>query len=392
MSSLHQKTAFVEAVYKRDALSFVNEVYADFTQLLGLRRGANETFKDYEARFSAQVGKLNAHGPAASLHESLLGMMLLAGSSVDDAQRIPILSSVGGRESVTLEQDSDSVIAQIKYEDVASVLRQCDRIQASSSASQTGNNTVNSNSASYSSNYRGGSSGGKRRGGSSNGHQRSSRPRMSPQELRNYKLKCFCKSCGKLGHWASDHNNDGTVKDNLPSIEPANGAAPAFPVKNNTHHDTGGAVATQRQDQPKDGNNVIAFCATLYAGSTNAKHGDPTLGPLVDDGAPHSAIGVAELSLLTGIQCKSHQSPLRLDPKPDHLAEYDWWQYGKGSHSSGRRRILGSVNITAISDSGRDVLIRHLVVAGSSQWLIGRNISPERHFALWWKPNFVSAR
>ena len=146
---------------------------------------------------------------------------------------------------------------------------------------------------------------------------------MSPEELRNFKLKCFCKSCGKLGHWASDHNNGGTVKDNLPSIEPANGATPSLSVKKTTLFDAGSALANQRQDLPnaKDVNNVMSFCASLYACSTIADTPNSTSGPIVDDGAPYSALGVAELCFLTGLRCKSPQSPLPLDPKPNSLAD-----------------------------------------------------------------------
>ena len=57
-------------------------------------------------RFSAQVAKLNTHGKVSSLHDSLLEMVLLAGSSVDDSQRIPVLSSMGGPERATMEQNN----------------------------------------------------------------------------------------------------------------------------------------------------------------------------------------------------------------------------------------------------------------------------------------------
>lgn len=76
--------AIVEAVHKSDALSVVNEVYADFKVLLEIHLGANDRFTNYKACFHAQTSKRNAHGKAASLFESLLGMMLLTGSSIND--------------------------------------------------------------------------------------------------------------------------------------------------------------------------------------------------------------------------------------------------------------------------------------------------------------------
>lgn len=51
------------------------------------------------------------------------------------------------------------------------------------------------------------------------------------------------------------------------------------------------------------------------------------------------------------------------------------WQFGIGEHASELRRILGSVVLTAKSKSGRLGRIRHLVVEGYSQQLIGRNVT-----------------
>lgn len=66
---------------------------------------------NYETPFHSQVAKRNSHNRALSFHKSLLAMMLVAGSAADGSQRIPILSSVGRQESVTLDQDSDAVVA-----------------------------------------------------------------------------------------------------------------------------------------------------------------------------------------------------------------------------------------------------------------------------------------
>lgn len=78
--------AIVSTFYKCDAFSVVNEVYKYFTDLLSVLRHVSESFKNFEALFSAQVSNLSAHGTTAYIHESLLAIMLLS-SSLFDASR-----------------------------------------------------------------------------------------------------------------------------------------------------------------------------------------------------------------------------------------------------------------------------------------------------------------
>lgn len=64
-----------------------------------------------------------------------------------------------------------------------------------------------------------------------------------------------------------------------------------------------------------------------------------------------------------------------LDCIPDSISNYKYWNYGTGEHSSEKRLILDSVNLQCKSDQNRSIGIRHIVVQGSSQWDIGRNIT-----------------
>ena len=96
-------------------------------------------------------------------------------------------------------------------------------------------------------------------------------------------------------------------------------------------------------------------------------------GPLLDDGAPYSAIGIVELKLLFKELGKTF--PKRLQKVPEALNGYSHFQYGTGSHASQTRAILGSIVLTAYSDSNRKVDITHIVISGSSQWIIGRNVT-----------------
>lgn len=99
----------------------------------------------------------------------------------------------------------------------------------------------------------------------------------------------------------------------------------------------------------------------------------PAVGPLVDDGAPYSGLGIVELRTLATSLLPDWDG--KLDPVPVQIQSRPYWQYGKGSHASSKRKILGSILLKANSDSGAPVLIRHLVLDGSSQWVIGRNFT-----------------
>lgn len=138
--------AIVVAANERDALSVVNEVYKDFSDVLSTNWEGNESFKNYEACFAAQFSKLPAHGNCASLHELIIGMMLLEGSAIDYPQGIPILSATGSCQSASVNQNAEEILFVITYESVASMIRQCDL--NSSSASST-SSAVKVSNASY---------------------------------------------------------------------------------------------------------------------------------------------------------------------------------------------------------------------------------------------------
>lgn len=57
------------------------------------------------------------------------------------------------------------------------------------------------------------------------------------------------------------------------------------------------------------------------------------------------------------------------------LQEHTHWQYGVGEHASAPCAILSSLKIPAVSDNGRFVLMRHLVLDVSSQLWTGRNFT-----------------
>lgn len=50
-------------------------------------------------------------------------------------------------------------------------------------------------------------------------------------------------------------------------------------------------------------------------------------------------------------------------------------QYASGEHCSTPRRIFGSIVPAACTDSGNDIKLLHFVYDGSSQWVIGKNVT-----------------
>lgn len=45
------------------------------------------------------------------------------------------------------------------------------------------------------------------------------------------------------------------------------------------------------------------------------------------------------------------------------------------THASDKRLIFGSVVLSALSEDGAEISIRHFVIHGSSQWVTGSNIT-----------------
>ena len=333
----------LNAIYQRDALTVVSEAFKAFNQLWNTRFGATESMKNFESRISAQVAKFNSISATTKLPECITALMLLANSAIDDNQRVSVMAANAPSNSCLNGQlSSDEFLAAITYNSVASVIRQCERSTPSTSEEYSltaSAGTMNS---------------------SNNGQQRGNlnRSRPSKAEYEALKMKHPCNMCGKYGHWVRDHNSDGTLPHGTKSVE-------------NKGTVQGSDQNTTTEEKPR----TVSFnMACLVGSSCCTKNGqNVALSPLVDDGAPYSAIGLIELNSLA--RQLNISKPLELDNIPKRLDVHTHWQYGTGEHSSPRRRILGSIVLTAIADSGRKVLITHLVLEGSSQWVIGRNVT-----------------
>ena len=130
--------AIVNAVFKRDGLSVVSDVYTLFNELVMTRRHENESFQNYESRFAARLSKLNSYALSTRLCEALSAFLLLSNAHVDNSQKISILAACNGNSKVKQEEASasastststgktnDDFIKGVFYEDIAGLLRQC---------------------------------------------------------------------------------------------------------------------------------------------------------------------------------------------------------------------------------------------------------------------------
>lgn len=331
--------AIVQALYKRDPLAVVSDVFQDFLTLMNTKRNHTESFKNFESRFQAQVSRLNAHGSEAKLSESLVAFALLANADVDNNQRVSVLANAAPRGStLSSHATTNDYLEAVSYEAIASVLRQCDKMKL-------GNGDSSSRALSSNAAHNASHSGSQQRRPTSQGNG----PRRTPEQLARLKARTKCHKCRKWGHWRYDHKEDGSLKPGVKAFD-----------------------APPQQENSEE--NVLRFnMATLAAKNKNTISVSNQTGPLLDDGAPYSGIGSTELKLIAELVCPEWNG--NLDPIPDSVADRPYWQYGSGEHRSAAKRILGSVLMEARTDQGTNVQIRHLVIDGSSQWVVGRNVT-----------------
>lgn len=187
--------AIVKAVHKRDPLSAVSDVFQDFITLLSTKRGQNESFKNFESRFEAQVSKFNSHSHASKLPEALTAFMLLGNSAVDSSQRVSVLAAASPHETdVPDTATTADFLEAVSYNSVASVLRQCDNVK---NMDKPDTRTALSSNAVTT--------------GSNRNARNRGRRTLSPEQLADLKSRSRCRRCKMIGHWDCDHNPDGRL-------------------------------------------------------------------------------------------------------------------------------------------------------------------------------------
>lgn len=334
----------VNAVYRRDFMSVISEAFDDFSTLLNTRRGQTESLKSFETRFSAAVSKFNSFSSTTKLPQCITALLLLNNAGIEHSQRVSALSAAAPNgASFTAQSTNDEFLSVVTYNQVSGIVKQCEKANRSPPDPLSASN----------------GGGGRRQSGRNIQQRRNHGRKPAIGALK----RMPCHSCGKFGHWKSSHKEDGTLPDSVKSFDSAEEFCASL----------GQSSSNRPEDDKKNGDNsknTVSF--NMARLSQNSVTLDDAVGPLVDDGAEYSALGIVELKLFEELY---RDTNTEMDPIPASLEGVNHWQFGVGEHASESRRILGSVVLTAKSDSGRHVRIRHLVVEGSSQWVIGRNVT-----------------
>lgn len=182
----------VGEIYQKDALTVVSEAYRAFNQLWNTRRGTNETMKNFESRFSAQVAKFNSKSTTTKLPECITALMLLSNSAINDAQRVSVMAAAApSDENLNSQSSNDEFLSAFTYQSVSSVIKQCDKtsLEPNESTSLTA---------------------------SSAGTGRFERNRYKGYSPS---MKYPCDLCGKYGHWKRNHSPDSSLPSHYKSLD-----------------------------------------------------------------------------------------------------------------------------------------------------------------------------
>ena len=294
--------------------------------LLSTKRDSSETCRNFGPPFAASVAKLNTHASNA-LANSLTAFMLLANSNIDSNQKICILAAGTSNHSTLsnlLPLTDQDLLNSVKYEPIASILRQCDKANSSQTPLQANSTTLQ-------------------------------RKKRAPEQIAKLKAQSQCKICNNRENWHTDYNKDGTIKPGINSLKERPEKSLGFSSQNITRK-------------------KAVTCHLAKLSSNKAETSDLEFrGPLLDDGALHSGIGIDELKIMSPYLRKNRNG--NIEPLPASIVDRTHWQYRTGSHARDPRKMLVSVMLTDTLADGTEVDVGHVVIEGSSQWVTGRNVT-----------------
>ena len=255
-----------ENIDQRDALTVVSEAYQTFIQLYNTLRSSNETIKNFESRFSAQVAKLNCISSTNKLPECITALMLLSNSAINDSQRVSVMAAAAhSNQNLSSNSTNDEFLSSITYQYVSAVIKRC----GNTSQPHIQNETLSASSAGMT----------KFRGQYRNNNSRN----KSESPTMNFS----CNICGNYGHWKKNHNRDGSLPSHVK-------ASDASTVSSASKSSSDGQQDRNDNEKKK----TISFNMAALVGSSGNTFPSAKRRPLLDDGAPYSAIGLVELKLL----------------------------------------------------------------------------------------------
>lgn len=122
----------MNSIYRRTTLSVLSDMYANFNNLGTTRRGTNEVFIAYEARFVAFASKLDSRGLIPNIPEPIIVFVFISSAVIDDNQCVFILASTGNtfydnRCRTKSTTSSAEIVEKVSFEKVAFTIQQCER-------------------------------------------------------------------------------------------------------------------------------------------------------------------------------------------------------------------------------------------------------------------------
>ena len=204
------------------------------------------------------------------------------------------------------QSSNDEFLKALTYKQLASVVKQCEKASDAAtsvtiSASAAGTTTRSSRGNNH---------------GRNNGLRRPS----------NSALKRLpCHECGNFGHLSvNSHKDDGSLKDGVKAFDNSGQFLASLGSNGNdsSNSSSGGRHTTSRKRTVSFNMGVLSsnMCTTDTSKVTKL---DQDVGPLVDDGAPYSAIGRVELRLL--LDNLGHTEEIPIDPIPIYLNGHTHW-------------------------------------------------------------------
>lgn len=135
----------VPAVFSRDDLNIVSDIFTGFTVLLDTRSPANDSIMNFKSLFSAKIGELLLQDKTIRLEESLLSLLQSTQPGAEDSRKTSVLATAStshGRGTAQGEWNASS-ISKIEYDSIASARRQNDKTETSEQSSQSYNTSEN---------------------------------------------------------------------------------------------------------------------------------------------------------------------------------------------------------------------------------------------------------
>lgn len=97
-----------KAICKKDRLSLTTSISEELEKLVHTKRDHHEKLRNFESRFDAQVCRMHHLCCKKILPESILALLLMANSNVENSQRVSVLDAV----SLSIEEEKITKTAE----------------------------------------------------------------------------------------------------------------------------------------------------------------------------------------------------------------------------------------------------------------------------------------